>query len=124
MRGLLNLLVGIAFLVRSLLPVGFMLAVPPDPTAAVEIVICTGHGPQSLTLDDAGVPVQPKAPFDKKNICPYAAAGAVTIDHDASHLLAHTVRYAAVSYRITAEIFRATPKPGAQSARGPPTTLI
>ena len=33
------------------LPVGFMLAVPPAPAAAVEIVICTGHGPQSLTLD-------------------------------------------------------------------------
>ena len=70
MRGLLNLLVGIAFVVRSLLPVGFMLAVPPDPAAAVEIVICTGHGPQSLTLDDAGVPVQPKAPIDGEKYLP------------------------------------------------------
>jgi hypothetical protein len=124
MRGLLNLLVGFAFVVRSLLPVGFMLAVPPAPAAAVEIVICTGHGPQSLTLDDQGVPVPAKAPMAGKNICPYAAAGAVAVDHAAPHLLAHVVRYAAVSYRITTEIFQATPKPGAQSARGPPTTLI
>ena len=124
MRGLLNLLVGFAFVVRSLLPVGFMLAVPPAPAAAVEIVICTGHGPQSLTLDDQGVPVPAKAPMAGKNICPYAAAGAVAVGHAAPHLLAHVVRDAAVSYRITTEIFQATPKPGAQSARGPPTTLI
>ena len=77
MRGLLNLLVGFAFVVRSLLPVGFMLAVPPAPAAAVEIVICLGHGPQSLTLDDQGVPLPAKAPMSGKNICPYAAAGAV-----------------------------------------------
>ena len=64
MRGLLNLLVGFAFVVRSLLPVGFMLAVPPAPAAAVEIVICLGHGPQSLTLDDQGVPL-PEPPRDE-----------------------------------------------------------
>ena len=84
----------------SLPPVGFMTGCAADPAAAVEIVICTGHGPQSLTFDDAGVPVQPKAPMDGKNL-PYATAGAVTVDHDASHQR-HTVRYAAVSYRITA----------------------
>ena len=57
-------------MVRSLLPVGFMLAVPPAPAAAVEIVICTGHGPQSLTLDDQGVPVPAKAPMSGKKIAP------------------------------------------------------
>lgn len=124
MRALLNLLVGLAFAVRSLLPVGFMLAVPQAPAAAVEIVICTGHGPQNLTLDDQGVPVPAKAPMSGKNICPYAAAGAVAVDQAAPQLLVHVVRYAAVSYRVTAEIFRATPKPGAQLARGPPTILI
>ena len=70
MRGLLNLLVGFAFVVRSLLPVGLMLAVPPAPAAAVEIVICTGHGPQSLTLDDQGVPVPAKAPIAMSPLLP------------------------------------------------------
>jgi hypothetical protein len=124
MRALLNLLVGFAFAVRSLLPVGFMLAVPPAPAGAVEIVICTGHGPQNLTLDDQGVPVPAKAPMSGKNICPYAAAGAVAVDQAAPLLLAHTVSYSSVTYRIAREIFHATPKPGALSARGPPSILI
>jgi hypothetical protein len=118
MRGLLNLLVGIAFVVCSLLPVGFMLAVPPAPDAAVEIVICLGQGPQSLTLDDQGSAAGKSAHVGQKYL-PLRGSRCRR-----PRLLAHVVRYAAVSYRITAEIFQATPKPGAQSARGPPTTPI
>jgi hypothetical protein len=124
MRSWLNLLMAIAFAVRSLLPVGFMLAASPEHDGRLSVVICTGHGPQSLTLDDKGVPVPAKAPASDNAQCPYAPVGAVAVDHDAPHLLAHTVRYAAVAYRITSELFRATPRPGAQSARGPPTLLI
>lgn len=124
MRRYLNLLIGLAFAVRSLLPVGFMLAASPVADGMPQIVICTGHGPQNWVLDEKGVPHPAKTSQDNKNACPYAAAGAVAAGHDAPQLLAHTVRYAAVTYAITAQIFRATPKPGAQSARGPPTSLI
>lgn len=117
-----NILIVIAFAVRSLLPVGLMLAAVPDHSGSVQIVICTSHGPQSLTVDDEGVPLPAKAPAADKNACPYAPVSAVAVN-DETHLLSHTVRYAALTYAITTELFRATPKPGAQSARGPPSLL-
>ena len=116
MRRYLNLLIGLAFAVRSLLPVGFMLAASPDADGMPQIVICTGHGPQNWVLDEKGVPHPAKTSPDNKNACPYATAGAVAADHDAPQLLVHTVRYAAVTYAITTQIFRATPKPGSDSA--------
>ena len=48
MRRYLNLLIGLAFAVRSLLPVGFMLAASPVADGMPQIVICTGHGPQNM----------------------------------------------------------------------------
>jgi hypothetical protein len=122
MSRLFNLMICLTFAVRSLLPAGFMLAAAPDHSG-LQIVICTGHGPQRLALDDKGVP-RPAKPANDKTICPYAPVGAVNVDHSAPHLLAQTVRYASVTYAITTEMFRATPKPGAQSARGPPSSLI
>jgi hypothetical protein len=122
MRRYLSLLIGLAFVVRSLLPVGFMLAATAADAGDLTIVICTGHGP--LTVDDTGVPLTKKAPVSAKDICPYAPVGAVAVDHDTPHLLTRTVSYASLTYRIAREIFRATPRPGAQSARGPPTALI
>ena len=123
MHRYVNILIVFAFAVRSLLPMGLMLAVAPDHSGAVQIVICTGHGPQSFTLDAEGVPQPAKAPAADKSTCPYAPVGAVAVNHEAPHLLSHTVRYAALTYAITTEIFRATPKPGAQFARGPPALL-
>jgi hypothetical protein len=121
MRRYFSLLIGIAFVVRSLLPVGFMLAQTTAHAGAVTIVICTGHGP--LTVDDTGTPVSKKGPFSAKDIGPYAPIGAAVADHDTPHLLARTVSYASLTYRITRENFLATPKPGAHSARGPPAVL-
>ncbi len=124
MRRYLYLLIGIVFAVRSLLPVGFMLAAAPDHGGGLQIVVCTGHGPQSLVVDEKGVPHPSKSSADDRTTCPYAPVGAVNVTHDAPQSLSHTVRYAAVAYAITTEIFRATPKPGAQSARGPPPSPI
>jgi hypothetical protein len=124
MRRLLNLLIGFAFAVRSLLPVGFMLAATPGHAGELQIVICTGHGLQSLTLDSKDVPRPAKSPVSAKDICPYAPVGAVAVDYTTPHLLVRTVSYASLTYRVTRERFRATPRPGAQSARGPPSLLI
>lgn len=124
MRNYLILLVGLAFAVRSLLPVGFMLTASPDDGGYPQIVICTGHGPQSWVLDDKGRPHPAKSSADQMTTCPYAPVGAVAVGHEAPQLLTHAVRYAAVTYALTTNIFRATPKPGTQSARGPPSVLI
>ena len=123
MHRYVNLLIVLAFAVRSFLPVGFMLAATTAHGGPVEIVICTGHGPQNLILDDKGVPQPAKPPIADNSTCPYAPVGAVAVDHETPHLLVHTVRYASVTYAIATEISRATPKPGAQSARGPPSSL-
>jgi hypothetical protein len=117
------LLIGLAFVVRSLLPAGFMLAATPGHPGDIAIVICTGHGPLNLVLDDQGVPRPAKTPMSGKNVCPYAPVGAVAADQSAPHLLVRTVNYASLTYRVTRERFRATPRPGAQYARGPPPVL-
>jgi hypothetical protein len=122
MRDLLKFLVGLTFAVRSLLPLGFMLAAAPSQAGSVSIVICTGHGLQSLALDHDGTPLQKKSSSDN-SICPYSSAGAVAIDSAAPQLLAQTVRYASITHRITSDIFHRTPTSGATSARGPPATL-
>jgi hypothetical protein len=123
MHRYVNLLIVFAFALRSFLPVGFMLAATPAHGGPVQIVICTGHGPQNLILDDKGVPQPAKPPIADNSTCPYAPVGAVAVNPETRHLLSRTVRYASVTYAITTEIFRATPKPGAQSARGPPSSL-
>lgn len=122
MRRYVSFLIGLAFVVRSLLPVGFMLAATPANSGDIGIVICTGHGP--LTVDDTGAPLPKKSPLTDKDICPYAPVGAINADLNTPHLLSRTVGYASLTYRITRELFRATPTTGAQSARGPPTVLI
>jgi hypothetical protein len=124
MRRFVNLLVGLVFAVRCLVPVGFMLAATPGHAGELQIVICTGHGPQTLTLDSKGEPRSQKIPDASKGTCPYAPVGAVAVDHAVPHLLVRTVSYASLTYRITRERFRATPTPDGHSARGPPATLI
>lgn len=119
----LNLLIGFAFAVRSLLPVGFMLAATPGHPGDIAVVVCTGHGLLNLVVDENGVPRPAKTPASGKNICPYAPVGAVAVDHSTPHLLVRTVNYASLTYRATRALFRATPRPGAQSARGPPSVL-
>lgn len=122
MRRYLSLLIGLAFVVRSLLPVGFMLAATTAHAGDLTIVICTGHGP--LTVDETGAPSSKTTPVSAKDICPYAPVGAVSVDHGSTHLLARTVSYASLTYRMTRDLYFATPRPGAQSARGPPIVLI
>lgn len=122
MRRYISFLIGLAFVVRSLLPVGFMLAATTANAGDIGIVICTGHGP--LTVDDTGAPLPKKTPVSAKDICPYAPVGAVNVEHDTPHLLARTVSYASLTYRMTRELFRATETAGAHSARGPPAALI
>jgi hypothetical protein len=124
MRRFVNLLIGLVFAVHSLVPVGFMLAATPGHAGELQIVICTGHGLQTLTLDSKGEPRPEKIPAANKDICPYAPVGAVAVDHATPHLLVRTVSYAALTYRISRERFRATPRPDGHSARGPPAALI
>jgi hypothetical protein len=120
---LLNLLILLMFAARSVLPAGVMLAAGPGQAAPVQIVICTGHGLQTLVLDEQGVPRPSTPSAGDKTTCPFAPIGAVTTADDAPRPLALTVRYAAITFAITAELFREVPKAGPNSARGPPIFL-
>lgn len=107
---------------HALLPPGYMFAQTGDD-GSMAIVICTGHGPRTVNLDpgDGTVPAEQDSRDSK--ICDYATMGAAALVSEAPYRLATEARYAAVVYRVVRNHFRATPKPGAASARGPPAAL-
>ena len=76
MRRYCSLLFVVALGLRSLLPVGFMLA-PAAADGTMTVVICTGHGPETVTLDADGKPVPQK--IADQNICPYAASAPIAV---------------------------------------------
>ena len=49
----------VLFALRALVPVGFMPDLDTLGAGHLDIVLCTGHGPVSLTLDANGVPAKP-----------------------------------------------------------------
>lgn len=111
---------------RSLLPAGFMLQASDASAGSLEIVICTGSGTQLMTVDENGAPVHPgsKSQHLEHGLCPYAAAGTAALIAEAPRSLAGEAEFAAVTYTLAAALFAETPKPGATSARGPPSRLI
>jgi hypothetical protein len=107
--------------VRSLLPAGFMLQTAASGDGSIEIVICTGHGPQKITLDADGKPTQPQPAKSDAGICPYAASAPVALGADQPAPIATPARLTSVAYANAAELVRAERLPGATSARGPPS---
>jgi hypothetical protein len=120
---LLKVLCALALVVNVLIPAGFMLA-RAQTGDEITILICTGNGPQTLTLDSDGHQIPAKNDQNDDKRCDFAKSGALASASDAPARLATAVRYAAVIYRVSREVHRATPKPGAVSARGPPIELI
>lgn len=111
--------------VRSLLPAGFMLQASDASSGKLEVVICTSAGIKHVTLDEGGTPVAPaKSQYLDHGICPYAGAGALALGSADFLSLATQVEYAAVAYALAVSQFAETPKPGAVSARGPPSELV
>lgn len=124
MRRWLSLVLLVVFAVRSFVPAGFMLDASGSSDGAMTMVICTGQGTEMISVDADGKRIPPKqAPADT-SLCPYSASGAAAIAANEPLHLEAQVYEAAVSYRLTAQIFRSTPKPGATSARGPPSELV
>lgn len=120
---LIKLLCLVALGLNALLPSGFMLA-HADGIDQVQVVICTGHGPQTIVLDDTGQPEPSDNKQNTKNRCDFASVGSVALADGSPFRLSVNVRYAAVVYRAKKEQARLTPKTSAVSARGPPADLI
>jgi len=119
---LLKVLCALALLVNALIPAGFMLA-RAQTSDDIQIVICTGFGPQTVIVDSDGNHTPTKQDQNDDKRCDFAKTGSLASADEAPVRLAAVVRYAAVTYRISREVFRVTPKPGAVSARGPPIEL-
>jgi hypothetical protein len=107
---------------RSLLPVGFMLA--PSAGDEMTVVICTGHGPLTVTLDADGKPVPTKPKLTGAGLCAYASPGATTLADAAPAPAARDVLYARRAVRLHVAMAVALRLPGASSPRGPPIELI
>ena len=122
MRRFLTVLALLSLTLRSLLPVGFMLA--PSAADEMTVVICTGHGPLTVTLDADGKPVPTKPKLTDAGLCAYASPGATTLADAAPALAARDVLYARALVRLHVAMAVALRLPGASSPRGPPAELI
>lgn len=124
MRRWLSLMMLVVFAARCLVPAGFMLQASATGDGSMTMVICTGQGTETISFDANGKPIPPKPSHADNGLCPYSASGTAALAADAPLALETQVYAAAVTYTLTAQIFRATPKPGATSARGPPSNLV
>lgn len=126
MRAAVNIIVLLVLALRSLLPAGYMVqASHASSGGSFEIVICTSSGTQLMTVGEDGTPAPASnSQHLEKGLCAFAAAGAVALTAEPPHSLASEAEFAAVTYTLAAALFAETPKPGATSARGPPSELI
>lgn len=126
MRAAVNIIVLLVLALRSLLPAGYMVqAADASSGSSFDIVICTSSGTKLMTVGEDGTPVPAsKSQHLEKGLCAFAAAGAVALNAEPPHSLASEAEFAAVTYTLAAALFAETPKPGATSARGPPSELI
>ncbi|MBX9865019.1 MAG: hypothetical protein K2Y42_19935 [Hyphomicrobium sp.] len=110
---------------RSLLPAGYMVqAADASNGSPFEIVICTGSGTQLLKVDADGKPVPSKPQHVDNGLCPFAASGAAALASAEPTPLVGEAEYASVTYALAVALFAETPKPGATSARGPPSSAL
>ncbi|MDR3508676.1 MAG: hypothetical protein P4L64_12330 [Caulobacteraceae bacterium] len=122
MRGAFIALALIAFVVRALVPAGFMVAQAQGGQGPA-IVICTGHGP--LTLAVQGEHKAPPAKSRGDAPCVFTALGAPLASPSIPDLARPAAIIASVSTPMPADLLPgrglAAPPPPSQ---GPPSLLI
>lgn len=124
-RARITVVLVVVLALRSLLPAGFMVQAATASEGAFEIVICTSAGLQVMTVGDDGTPVPPSKPQHvDSGLCPFSGGGAAALAEAQPQSLTAEAEFAAVTYTLAAALFAETPKPGATSARGPPSSLI
>lgn len=118
-RHAIVLLLTLALVVRGLIPAGYMLA-PSASGEALSVVICTGHGPETISLDPDGKPLKPVPARGDSGQCAYAgsvptAPAVATVDAVEVLLTAGVI-----AFPPSADLVRAEHRGGGASARGPP----
>lgn len=122
-RAVVNIVLLAMLALRSLLPAGYMVQAA-EASGAFEIVICTSSGTKLITVEGDGTSVPSKPQHVDNGLCPFAAAGAAALAAAEPRSLAREAEYAAVTYTLAFALFAETPKPGAASARGPPSSAL
>jgi hypothetical protein len=117
-RRLLSSLIVLAFALRSVVPVGFMLA--PAANGDMTMVICTGHGPATIPFTADGKVAPAKQKSSTQGLCSYASVGGVTLNAPVAEPAAAEFAFAALAFRPVSDDVRAAMRAGATSARGPP----
>jgi hypothetical protein len=122
-RAAITVLLLAVLALRSLLPAGFMVQAAEAP-GTLEIVICTSSGTKLISVDADGTSAPSKPQHVDNGLCPFASAGAAALAAAEPKSLAGEIEYAAVTYALAVALFAETPKPGATSARGPPSSAL
>lgn len=82
LRKLSSLLIILALVARALIPAGFMLS-PATADDQSIIVVCTGHGPLAMAVDEDGKPAAPKQEKSSDAaLCAFAASVVVAVATD------------------------------------------
>lgn len=70
-----------ALLIRALIPAGFMLAakIGSDGTRALQVVVCTGHGPEIQFVNADGTPTDRKPAPDRHHHCAFSGTAIVAV---------------------------------------------
>lgn len=90
MRRLIGLVLGLVLIVRSMVPVGFMLA-PTAVDGSLALMICTGAGPLdgAALADVDSSPTKPGKPgAGSHDLCAFAPAFALAVPAEGAYLLA------------------------------------
>lgn len=108
-----------AMLLRALIPAGWM----PNPGAGALLVICTGHGPMTMSSGAHHGKTAPR-PHHRQNhendICPFAAAGHLATPALFAALAAPLALESAERRPPETGITPATPRDALRNPRAPP----
>ena len=99
-----------------------VIGVKPGKSQSVDVRLPV----EVLTMGTAadGKPAPSKPQHVDNGLCPFAASGAAALAAAEPKPLVGEAKYAAVTYTMAVALFAETPKPGAASARGPPSSAL
>jgi hypothetical protein len=120
-RRLIVVLTLIALVMRAAVPAGFMLG-PVTADGELQIVICTANGAKFISANDSAS----RSGADHtatSDSCAWAAPTSLSASTGQDPLVV-TIVWADVEFKRAVEQRSETPRPSAQSARGPPHVLI
>lgn len=123
LRQVIIRLVLVAFVLRALVPAGYMFA-PQDPgEVGIKVVICTGHGFKTITLDENSDPVEEPDNKQADSPCDYGTLP-VAFQAETPQIPILVRQLEAVEHaRLQAFVLSAKLKT-ARLARGPPERVL